>query len=68
VVSVNLTVPEKEEYIGSGFRLAKKPVPVRPQPYLHASRSKGSLFGITGMVVVAAILGLSVYFVLRYLL
>jgi hypothetical protein len=67
VVSANLTVPRRKEDVSCNIRLiANQPDPVPTN--LPASRSEGSLVGITGMLVVAGILGLSVYFVLRYLL
>jgi len=68
-VCANVTVPEKQDCIGSSLRFTVKPtISGRSEPYLHASGSRDRLFGITGAVVVAAILGLSVYFVLRFLL
>ena len=69
MVCVNVTVPEQQESVGGSLRLTVKTIiSVRPEPYLHASRLRDRLFGITGVIVVAAILGLSVYCVLRFLL
>lgn len=69
MVSPNVTVPERETYIGSGFSPAtNRPGPVVVDAGLQSSKSDVSLVGLIGMVVVGAIFALSVYFAVRYLL
>jgi hypothetical protein len=68
-VSANPTILRKKEYVRSGFQLpAKKSFRVRPQPGSYKGKYEGSLLGITGVLFVAAFVGLTVFLVLRYLL
>jgi hypothetical protein len=72
VVTANLSVlaeERREEDVGTAFRLIEDTLrPVSAQVALPSSESSGRLAGVIGSVVVAAILGLTVYFAMRYLL
>lgn len=68
-VATNLAVSRKEanSAISLGPRLLAS-APVQDDASVNAKTTSGSILGIVGVTVVAAILGSSLYLIMRYLL
>lgn len=68
-MSAHVIVPRKEECPGDTIRwISKKPVLVSSRSDLVCHRKDDGLLGALGILVVAVILGLGVYGVVKYLL